>query len=245
MNNKLSLCIPTMDRYDKFLKNYLPKYIQNKHINEIIICDENGNDKQKIDKYFKNKKIRTYINKVRLGPLMNKIKTINMAKNDWVCLIDSDNFVEDNYFDAFIKYCKDKKFDKYNIFLPSWAQPRFDYRSLSGLVISKKNLGQVVNLDKSRDNKLECLMNTGNYIINKHLIKSLNLSNEINNISKSPSCDVIYLNTMLFEQFPVSFHIVPDMFYTHVVHNGSIYIQTNKRFKIFNTIVHNRFKKLY
>ena len=38
-----SLCIPTMDRFDKFLSRYLPKYLANEYINEIIITDENGN----------------------------------------------------------------------------------------------------------------------------------------------------------------------------------------------------------
>ena len=52
-----SLCIPTMDRYDKFLSNYLPKYLDNELISEIIITDENGYDIQKINEsvwVFKN-----------------------------------------------------------------------------------------------------------------------------------------------------------------------------------------------
>ena len=52
-----SLCIPTMDRFD-FLKSYLPKYINNNLVREIIICDENGNDYKKID--FLKKKYRCY-----------------------------------------------------------------------------------------------------------------------------------------------------------------------------------------
>ena len=51
----ISLCIPTMDRFDKFLKGYLEQYIkflQDGIISEIVICDENGNDHKKImDKY--------------------------------------------------------------------------------------------------------------------------------------------------------------------------------------------------
>ena len=42
-------------------------------------------------------------------------------------------------------------------------------------------------------------MNTGNYVINKYLINNLNLSLERDNIQKSPSCDVIYLNTVEFK----------------------------------------------
>ena len=43
-----SLCIPTMERFDIFLSRYLPKYLANEYINEIIITDENGNDIEKI-----------------------------------------------------------------------------------------------------------------------------------------------------------------------------------------------------
>jgi hypothetical protein len=48
---KISLCITTMDRYDKFLNTLLKKYfeyLQIGIINEIVICDENGNDYKKI-----------------------------------------------------------------------------------------------------------------------------------------------------------------------------------------------------
>ena len=44
---KISLCIPTKDRFDNFLNNNLSKYINYLNdglIDEIIICDENGND---------------------------------------------------------------------------------------------------------------------------------------------------------------------------------------------------------
>jgi hypothetical protein len=56
-----SLAIPTMDRYDEFLKEYLPKYINNKYISEIVICDENGEGYKKIqDDFGKYKKRVVY-----------------------------------------------------------------------------------------------------------------------------------------------------------------------------------------
>jgi len=36
-----SLCIPTMDRFDNFLSRYLPKYLANEYVSEVIITDEN------------------------------------------------------------------------------------------------------------------------------------------------------------------------------------------------------------
>ena len=72
----------------------------------------------------------------------------------------------------------------------------------------------------------------------------MNLSLERDNIQKSSACDVIYFNTLLFEQLDLNMHIVPNLEYDHVVHNGSIYIQTSSIYKDFNNIIYNRYNKL-
>jgi len=46
--NKITLGIPTLNRFDSFLKNNLEKYLQNKLIDEIVIVDENGQDYEKM-----------------------------------------------------------------------------------------------------------------------------------------------------------------------------------------------------
>ena len=78
----------------------------------------------------------------------------------------------------------------------------------------------------------------------KYLIDHLNINNELNNISQSSSCDVIYFNTLLFEQFDLHLHVVPGLEYDHVVHDGSVYLNTHIQFKDFANIVHNRFYNL-
>ena len=87
-------------------------------------------------------------------------------------------------------------------------------------------------------------MNTGNYVLNKYLIDNVDLSKEIDNIKYSSACDVIYFNTMLFEQLDLKLHVVPNMIYDHVVHNGSIYMQTHGQFYNFNDYVHKRYHNL-
>ena len=80
---KFSLCIPTIDRYDKFLSIYLPKYMNNLFIDEIIISDENGNDVKKIKQNIKNlDKFKFNINDEKLGVFYNKLKCCQLAKND-------------------------------------------------------------------------------------------------------------------------------------------------------------------
>ena len=78
-----SLCIPTMDRYDSFLKRYLPEYLKNDLIDEIIISDENGNDAKKIQRDFpNNNKIIINVNSRKLGPFLNKLTCCNLAKKE-------------------------------------------------------------------------------------------------------------------------------------------------------------------
>jgi len=250
-----SLCIPTMDRYDDFLSKYLPTYLENDLINEIIITDENGNDIEKIKETLPNNdKLILIQNDSRLGPFLNKIKACSYAKNEWIALIDSDNFADKNYFVVAKNYIEKNQITQKNIILsPSKANPRFDFTHLNNFIYKNGNFIK----NKDNENILfknntwhpiyshsEVFMNAGNYIINKYLIENLDISKETDNIKKSFACDVIYMNTLFFEQLNLHMHIVPHLEYEHVVHNGSIYINTCNEFKEFNHYVHHRYRKL-
>lgn len=249
-----SLCVPTMDRYNTFLKPNLEKYIENTLIDEIIITDENGNDYSEllssdsiaIQNALKTERLKIFRNEKRLGPFLNKLKACRLAKNEWIALIDSDNFADTTYFQIALKYLKemDKSVDVIRtVISPCFAKPNFNYTSLSNNVITRKKLKYI----KKGDSKgvLDILMNTGNYIINKYLVEHIDLSTETDNIPKSSACDVIYFNTLLFEQLDLQFHVVKDLHYTHCVHPGSIYTLTNMHFRQFNQYVHNRFHQLF
>ena len=233
-----TLCIPTMDRFDNFLSKYLPQYISNDLISEIIISDENGNDVDKISTLIKSDKLKLFKNEKQLGPFLNKLNACSKSSNEWIALIDSDNFADVDYFVTAKKYLEQNITNEKNIILaPFWAKPNFNFSNLSNFVYKK---GSFTN----KQSNCELLMNTGNYIINKYLIENINLTNEQNNIPNSSACDVIYFNTLLFEQLNLNLHVVQDLSYTHVVHNGSVYIQTHSKFHEFNNIVYNRFRKL-
>lgn len=245
-----SLCIPTIDRFDSFLYRYLEKYINNEYIDEIIITDENGNDIEKIQKvYPNNNKLVLIKNEYILGPFLNKLKACKYAKNEWIVLMDSDNFAYKDYFITAKNYIENTIKDQKNIILaPSKARPNFDYSHLSGFIYKngsfRDNQLKENNLKKSYNHPSTTLMNTGNFVINKYLIDNLNINNEIQNISQSSSCDVIYFNVLLFEQLDLNLHVVSNLEYDHVVHNGSIYIQTSQRFQNFASIIHNRYNNL-
>jgi len=244
-----TLCIPTMDRFDNLLVNYLPKYLSNNLINEIIITDENGNDCNKIKQMFTNDKLKLFVNDSRLGPFLNKICACSKASNEWIVLMDSDNFADESYFNIANDYIKNNSITDKNIILaPCYAKPRFNYSHLSGMIYKKGTFSKNKSVESTLINNTythsSVLMNTGNYVINKYLLDNLNLSNESENIKMSSACDVIYLNTLLFEQLDLNLHVVPNLEYEHVVHDGSIYIQTHRNFVNFNNYVHDRYNKL-
>jgi hypothetical protein len=239
-----------MDRFDKFLSSYLPKYIENDLINEIIITDETGEDIIKIEKAFpNNKKLQLIKNETILGPLLNKLKACSLSSNEWIALMDSDNFADKDYFIKAKEYLeKNIKYEKNIILAPSKANPNFNYSHLSGFVYKKgeftNNLKKENELSDKKFTSSIVLMNTGNYVINKYLINNLNLQKEMETIGKSP-CDVIYLNTLLFEQLDLNMHIVPNMEYEHVVHEGSTYTQTSHIYTDINNMIHRRYENLY
>jgi hypothetical protein len=245
-----TLCIPTMDRFDSFLSNYLPRYLNNILIGEIVITDENGNDAYKIKNAFPNNdKIKVFVNENRVGPFLNKLKACEHASNEWIVLMDSDNFASDDYFVKAVEYISAVIGEQKNVILaPSYASPNFNYSHLNGFVYEKGRFQSNKLLEQQNNTSNNCnsliMMNTGNYVINKYLIDNVDLSKEIDNIKYSSACDVIYFNTMLFEQFDLKLHVVPNMIYDHVVHNGSIYMQTHGQFCNFNDCVYQRYYNL-
>jgi hypothetical protein len=234
----LSLCIPTKNRWN-FLKINIPKYLDNPFIDEIVICDENGNDAKMIKEIYKdNEKIKVYVNQNILGPFFNKRKVVSLAKNDFVCLMDSDNFAPISYFESWNNYIKENGLKENILYCPSRTIPQqnhsgFDYRSLIGSY----------NFEESKKffhNQLFVMMlNTGNYIFNKNLY--INYLQEESQKDLEASCkafDVLFKNYLLLKKSAI-LTIVPDMEYNHIVHDGSYYMET------CNQIDSNKFYNLF
>ena len=224
---KLSLCITTMDRWE-FLKVSLPKYLDNPYIDEIIICDENGNDKSIIDSiYADNKKIRTFKNDCVLGAFFNKRRVVSLANNEFVCLMDSDNFAPISYFETWEKYLNGAQPDINTVYSPSKTtkqanHPGFDLSELNNLIINKNNMKYCWK--NYRSTLVAC--NIGNYIISKTLMikaEPYDLAMAIN----SKSLDVLYQNYLLFTLGDCNLVIIPNMEYDHIVHDGSYYSKTS------------------
>lgn len=248
-----------MDRYDDFLSKYLPFYIDNPLIDEIIITDENGTDAMKIWSDFTSSKLKIFINDERLGPLKNKMKAMRHASNEWIAIIDSDNFADKKYFEVAKNFINQTNPSNTSIIAPSFSKPGnndtkskehegFDFTAFQGHNLSLRYLQNKSQhyLRTCQDN-ITILLNQGNYIINKHLVENISLTVEDPDlIDNSSSFDVIYFNTLLYEQFrfALNFYVVAGLEYQHSVHANSIYLTTREKCKVYSCKLFERFYKL-
>ena len=238
INIKISLCIPTKGRFDTFLSNHLDEYLcylDEKIIDEIVICDEDGKDYNKIIKKYKKimennenikNKFKLYKNNNILGVFLNKIKVCMMASHDYIALIDSDNFCERDYFKKIRDYIKlyKKILSEHFILAPSFAKTNFNFKSYENEIIRKEN---IISFLKKPD--FGVLINTGNYVLTKNIITNLKMNTNPKLMELIRACDVMYFILLVFQQFKdVEFHIVKDLEYIHAIHDDSEYLKTYK-----------------
>jgi hypothetical protein len=230
----LSLCIPTMNRWD-FLKVNLPKYLENPYITEIVISDENGADAEKIRNTFTDPKIRVSVNTTRLGPFLNKRKVVSMASNKFVCLMDSDNFASLSYFKAWEGWLKGQDPRENTIYSPCRTIPQanhegFDFRHIGGVYITSSNYKYYwKNITYTT-----ILYNTGNYIVSKKMYMTTETDPHLKHLETVRSPDVMFQNYFMWKNNNMVMVVVPGMEYDHIVHPGSYYIQELSNLNVDN-----------
>jgi len=231
-NIKISLCIPTKDRFDEFLEKNLMfylVYLNEGVIDEIVICDENGNDYQKImDKFgyaietTQKDKFRVYKNESVLGVFLNKLKVCGLAKNNYIALIDSDNFTDSTYFNVAKEYIVSKKIVSKRVLCPCFAKPRFDVvkRKYNNFIITRKNCKDHIHYIP-----FHILINTGNFVLTKDVVENLKYDEEL--LPKISACDVMYFSLIAFQQMEdLEMHVVDNLEYEHTVHTNCVSIET-------------------
>jgi hypothetical protein len=217
--NKFSLCIPTHNRFDTFLKINIPKFLHNPYISEIIIVDDATNDYHKlIEEYGSNKKIIIHSQKQRVGPFKNKVTACSYANNEWICLLDSDNFADLDYFEEVFKEWKINGVNEKIIYTPSNALPNFKLEN-------EKHIPKYIDKELwNKEYKTKHLygtwaLNLGNCIFHKSLVTNLQdpIYNQI-----YPYVDALYINWIALNSgFSIKF--LENMTYIHTIHDGSTY----------------------
>ena len=246
---KISLCIPTYKRFDKFLSTNLVRYLENPYIDEIVICDENGEDSQKILAQFPNQsKIKVYTNESILGAFSNKNRVVSLASNDWVCLMDSDNYAPASYFEAWISYIESNGISSKKIYLPLSTIPQpnhpgFNYTPFQHLQLDSISCEQQ-QIDMNNET-ITCMFNTGNYIFHKqNYIESNRHLVEYHTSGVKGAQDVFFKAALLFLNHS-TFVLVPNMSYHHIIHDGSLFMNNYHDFQQTYALIKNIFRNIH
>lgn len=219
----ISVSIPTMRRFS-FLKDTIPKYLENPHVSELIVCDETGEDYAAITAAFSHPKLRVYQNESRLGMLKNKLRAASYATSDYIAILDSDNFADRDYFEAFKVFLSSRRASTRSVFLPSYAKPTFNYREWVGKSITRDTIRQMYPA-------IDTCLNTMNSIISREFLSTFEI------LSDTPMCDEIgcydskYFALYTLFQMNGTLHVVNNMEYEHCIHDESGWQQTHMEFE--------------
>ena len=110
---KLSICIPTYNR-SKYLENCLKSITiakkRSKLNFEVCISDNNSEENLSpiLNRYKKKIKIIINKNKKNMGVARNILKSVSMAKGDFVWILGNDDLVMPSAFEYLFKLFKEK-----------------------------------------------------------------------------------------------------------------------------------------
>lgn len=223
---KLSLCITTYNRPELTIKAF-EKVYADPRIDEIVIVDDCSSSSNwhilqsaisNADSIrFERGKIRLHRNKQNLGMSRNKARAIELAKNEWCILFDSDNVLDVDYIDALYSiFPEDLDNLRPNIiYCPDFARPQFDYRKLSGRAFTPA----MVKYEIAKSNELNMAMNTCNYVVNREKYLEAYKYD-----ARHIASDTIWFNYNWLKAGNY-FYFVPGMQYEHLVHDGSGFMQ--------------------
>uniref|UniRef100_A0A6C0DKJ9 Glycosyltransferase 2-like domain-containing protein n=1 Tax=viral metagenome TaxID=1070528 RepID=A0A6C0DKJ9_9ZZZZ len=221
----LTVAIPTMERWS-FLKDQIPKYLNDPNVSYLVISDENGKDINIICELEmdSNPKLRLYQNDTVLGVYGNKRQCLLKAPSEWVAVLDSDNKFGSDFFDAFLK-AKERdgpKADK-TIYCAGFIQHlnletgsiENKTNQFNGMKISRDNWNSVLKMPG-----WNFLLNDGNCIWPREVIK---------HFPDLPEDQIVGTDSIFFMRQAIqagyTLSVEPTMHYIHTVHDGSHWLQ--------------------
>jgi glycosyltransferase involved in cell wall biosynthesis len=222
----LTVAIPTMDRWDKFLKKQLPIYLDHPLIDCVLISDENGNDIDKIcqEGYDKNPKLRLYQNEFILGVYGNKRQCLLNAPTQYVAVLDSDNWFEPSYFDSLMECIKrDGDLAEKTIYTAGENERLFidtgvkenRIKHFSGKRINKENWNTILKIVG-----WNFLLNDGNAVWPKSFVQHM---------PDLPEERVVGTDSLLAMRYAIqagyTMSVEHSLHYIHTVHDGSHWTQ--------------------
>jgi glycosyltransferase involved in cell wall biosynthesis len=221
----ISLVITTYNRFETFLQKNIDKYLTNPYLSEIVIMDDCSSDYAKlVAAYSHISKIKILSQAVNQGALRNKIMACGHASGPWICLMDSDNFADVDYFVALYEEWSKHPPCESCVYAPTQAG-KLNYNHLAGKTITTSNWNEIQRQE-------EPFVNTGNYVFHISILRYLTPILTMNT-STVYAMDVKFMNYFLIKN-GIKILAVENMRYDHVVHPGSFYINTDRLSSMFN-----------
>lgn len=202
-------------------------------VSQVVIVDDCSTDGsvEQLRNYFSgNNKIIIYENVENMDCYRNKQIAISYASNDWCILLDSDNIIDVNYINVLYSI---PLWNNDTVYQPVFAKPHFDFRHISGAVISRSNLKDFIYGEK-----LQVAFNAMNFFINKQTYL-----NAFDPCIDPHTSDSIYMAYRLLVQ-DNKYFFVPGLEYEHRVGHPSHYTINNHKTGNFHQEVLQRLYSL-
>lgn len=190
-------------------KNYMS--LSDGLIDEIVIQDDASSDYEALV-HHECDKIKIFRNEENLSPLLSRQELVKNCKNEWILLMDSDNFLVKenssgiNCFDLL----KSLELNLDTIYCPGF-KGHWGYNHLCNVKIdmdfTKKHFNDPAYY-------MATFLNTGNYLIPKKTY--LEVGNEIDKTFSHFTVDVIYFN-YLWLRSGRYLHCISDYEYEHTI----------------------------
>jgi glycosyltransferase involved in cell wall biosynthesis len=224
---KLTVAIPTMKRWSRFLSQSLPSLLKSEYVDYVVICDETGEDVEEIRKtdLALNPKLRLYKNPKRLGVYYNKRNCLERAPTDWVAVLDSDNFFDDSFFRG-LREAWDKNLSPttlyasgkmLRVYMDSDQPTEERLGHFSGMKITKENWNNILTIKD-----WNFLLNDGNWVGHKSLLNVL--PDDVDDKTVGGTDSIFIARKAVAKGF--TYWVVDTMSYIHTVHNESHWLQT-------------------
>jgi hypothetical protein len=241
----ISVTIPHYNN-SNFICETINPLINDKRINEIIICDDKSSDIGELEKIilnYNNPKIKLFINDVNIGCYHNKINAVSKCTNDWAILLDSDNIYDSKCIDAIYSFGWNENTiytPSYAITFPGYPSENMNYKKYSNSFITKQ-----VYLNDFKNKTFQCLINTCNYFL--PVKKFMNCMGTIQHTYKREIIDSLD-SAVLFTDWLCNnnnIFVIDSLQYNHRLHDQSNFkISKAKPYNIFVLrILLNKIKK--
>lgn len=207
---KISLCIPTYNRFELLIESFVD-VLSDDRVEEIIISDDHSDEElfNKLASFVSGiSKIKLFRNEENQDCYKNKKTALTYAKNRNCVLFDSDNALTSEYVDKIFDVLN---WDDYAAMLPAFAMPYFDYRKYEALIITKENANH-----NASDPTFTTMLNTANCFVDKDFYLKV-WDSSIN----PHTADSIYMNYRMLSAGG-KLLVVPGLHYTHRIddHRG-------------------------